>query len=92
MRVAQTVQLELADGLIRGDGTDPLGPFTIDGEYRSEAGEVRMGWIKTYEGAHSILYLGVLRGDALAGEWSLGQGWDRGTFLLHAPDQPTEPR
>jgi hypothetical protein len=68
---AQEMNLEFADGLIRGDGTDGLGPFTIDGEYRVESGEVRMGWIKTYKGAHSVLYLGTLQNDQIVGKWNL---------------------
>jgi hypothetical protein len=68
---AQQMNLEFADGLIRGDGSDGLGKFTIDGEYRVESGEVRMGWIKTYQGAHSVLYLGTLQDGQIAGKWNL---------------------
>lgn len=38
-----------------------VGSFRIEGEYRVDESGVRIGWIKTYEGAHSILYLGVLQ-------------------------------
>lgn len=79
-RFAQELKLEFADGLIRGDGIDAIGPFSIDGEYRQEPDEVRMGWIKTYEGAHSVLYLGWLRGRVIEGRWSL-QGHS-GSFAL----------
>tara|TARA_R110002072_G_scaffold54129_3_gene142275 strand:- start:1009 stop:1260 length:252 start_codon:yes stop_codon:yes gene_type:complete len=61
--------LEFADGLMRGDGVDDLGAFAIEGEYRVQGGEARMGWIKTYEGAHSVLYLGVYDSQRLLGEW-----------------------
>jgi hypothetical protein len=44
----QRMKLEFADGLIRGDGVDDIGAFVVDGEYRVDAGEVRLGWIKTY--------------------------------------------
>jgi hypothetical protein len=40
---SQQMTLEFADGLIRGDGADRLGAFTIDGEYRADEGEVRLG-------------------------------------------------
>jgi hypothetical protein len=65
------MRLEFADGLMRGDGIDALGPFAIEGEYRVEADEVRVGWIKTYEGAHSVLYLGTMEGDEIVGDWSI---------------------
>lgn len=86
LRYPQTVQLELADGVIRGDGVDGIGAFSIRGEYRRERGEVRMGWIKTYERAHSVLYLGVLRGTTLSGTWSLDAGPPEGSFALLPPD------
>ncbi len=79
----QQLVLEFADGLIRGDGRDGLGTFTVEGEYRAAAGEVRLGWIKTYDGAHSVLYLGTLGTDGITGHWQLTGG--RGGFLL-APE------
>ncbi len=76
----QQATLEFADGIIRGDGVDGIGVFSIEGEYRVEESAVRMGWIKTYEGAHSVLYLGVLRWDVIEGSWEL-PGY-RGSFAL----------
>lgn len=67
----QELTLEFADGLVRGDGSDGIGEFTVEGEYRVDAGEIRLGWVKTYDGAHSVLYLGALVGGALTGQWSL---------------------
>ena len=83
----QQMTLEFADGLIRGDGADGLGTFTIDGEYRVEGDEVRLGWIKTYDGAHSVLYLGTLEADAITGQWKLTGG--RGGFAIR-PSQRWE--
>jgi len=80
LKHSQQMTLEFADGLIRGDGSDRLGPFTIDGEYRVDAGEVRLGWIKTYHGAHSVLYLGKLENGQIAGKWKLAAG--SGNFAL----------
>jgi hypothetical protein len=77
---SQQMTLEFADGLIRGDGSDGLGPFTIDGEYRVDEGEVRMGWIKTYVNAHSVLYLGKLQTGKIVGKWKLSIG--SGGFAL----------
>jgi hypothetical protein len=67
----QEATLEFADGLIRGDGRDGLGLFSIDGEYRRETARVCVGWIKTYEHAHSVLYLGFLEGGIIRGHWNL---------------------
>ncbi|HEU4339586.1 MAG TPA: hypothetical protein VFS19_05920 [Planctomycetota bacterium] len=73
-RHGQTMTLEFADGLMRGDGIDSIGAFTIEGEYRVDAGDVRVGWIKTYEGRHSVLYLGHLDNGRIVGRWEI-QGW-----------------
>jgi len=80
MKHSQQMTLEFADGLVRGDGADRLGEFTIDGEYRVDEGEVRMGWIKTYRDAHSVLYLGKLEAGQIVGKWKLSIG--SGTFAL----------
>lgn len=83
VRHAQQVLMELADGLVRGDGIDGIGPFEIDGEYRADGELVRIGWVKTYEGAHSVLYLGTLERGVMTGHWSVGGM--RGAFVLHPP-------
>jgi hypothetical protein len=77
----QEMTLEFADGIIRGDGADRVGDFTIEGEYRVEARATRMGWIKTYERAHSVLYLGTFDGDRIVGKWRVRQR--RGRFALY---------
>jgi len=76
----QKMTLEFADGLMRGDGADDLGTFAIVGEYRAEGGAIRMGWIKTYDQAHSVLYLGTYEGVEVRGKWDI-QGY-RGGFAL----------
>jgi hypothetical protein len=85
LRHPQHVKLEFADGLIRGDGVDGIGAFMIDGEYRMEDTEVRMGWIKTYDGAHSVLYLGRLAGRSIEGQWDIS-GY-RGGFSIAPADR-----
>lgn len=82
--------LEFADGIVRGDGRDGIGPFTLEGEYRLAEGELRVGWIKTYDGAHSVLYLGHQRGASIVGRWSIPPGFD-GAFGLHPGDAPQPP-
>jgi hypothetical protein len=71
---AQQLKLEFADGLIRGDGIDGLGTFVVEGEYRTERDRTRLGWIKTYERAHSVLYLGGFDGRVIRGQWRLPDG------------------
>ena len=71
-RYPQRLNLEFSDGIVRGDGVDGIGAFTVDGEYRIAAGDVRLGWIKTYDGGHSVLYLGALEDNAIAGHWCFG--------------------
>jgi hypothetical protein len=84
----QEMTLEFADGLVRGDGRDGLGVFTVDGEYRVEGAQVRLGWVKTYEGSHSVLYLGKLEAHQIVGRWSLS-AFNTGSFLL-SPATPAE--
>ena len=76
----QKMTLEFADGLVRGDGVDLIGTFTLDGEYRVEEGVIRIGWIKTYDGAHSVLYLGILENGAITGRWRIY--WVEDRFVL----------
>lgn len=78
----QRMTLEFADGLVRGDGVDGIGTFTLDGEYRVDGPHVRLGWVKTYDRAHSVLYLGELRGGAITGTWEVAGA--RGSFRLRA--------
>ena|SRR5688572_32863787 len=80
-RHPQKMTLEFADGLMQGDGIDGIGSFVIEGEYRVDEEEVRAGWIKTYVGRHSVLYLGTVRKGRLVGQWELG-GFE-GDFALH---------
>lgn len=77
----QRMVLEFADGIIRGDGIDGVSPFLIDGEYRLDEGRLKMGWIKTYQGGHSVLYLGELENGKITGKWEI---WriDSGEFSL----------
>lgn len=67
----QALTLEFADGIMRGDGVDGVGNFVVDGEYRVDADGTRVGWVKTYEGSHSVLYVGTLEGGRIVGAWSL---------------------
>lgn len=71
MRFPQEQVMEFADGMLRGEGNDGIGPFRIEGQYCSEGDAVRVGWIKTYDGGHSVLYLGSFDGGWILGTWAL---------------------
>ena len=91
LRSAQQMNLEFADGIVRGDGGDPAGKFVVEEDYRQAGGQLRIGFIKTYPGAHSVLYLGHLLGDELRGQWSIPP-WDKGAFALHFDPNSTPGR
>jgi hypothetical protein len=77
----QQQRMEFADGIVRGEGADGIGTFVIEGEYRADgANEVRIGWVKTYTNAHSVLYLGVFDGTRIRGKWEIGRLGDRFEF------------
>ena len=83
-RHRQQMRLEFADGLMRGSGQDSIGPFTIDGEFRIADGETRLGWIKTYDQGHSVLYVGTLEDSVIQGTWDIHASGDR--FALEFVD------
>jgi hypothetical protein len=74
LQFPQQQTMEFADGMVRGEGGDELGPFRIEGQYRRDGDEVRIGWIKTYRGGHSVLYLGSWDGTWIRGTWALQGG------------------
>lgn len=73
------VMFSFENGRIRGEGTDPVGPFSVAGEYDEESRSVHFQ--KTYPGQHAVRYEGQLHDDGIRGRWSLGWLW-RGTFHL----------
>lgn len=73
------LQLVFKDGILSGDGTDDIGPFSIQGTYNAATGSAR--WIKSYTGSHEVHYQGILGGTGLQGIWkTLPAG--QGTFRL----------
>ncbi|MCA8956873.1 MAG: hypothetical protein KDC87_12420 [Planctomycetes bacterium] len=80
VRTAQRMTLEFADGIVRGRGADELGVFEIEGEFRSTPRGCAVGWIKTYDGAHSVLYLGHVDDGAIDGKWEIG--WMEDAFHI----------
>lgn len=64
------LQLNFADGTIYGQGTDPVGSFTIVGHY-----ELEYEFTKQYAGAHAVHYKGKPKGRGLAGRWQIPGNW-----------------
>lgn len=82
-RYPQEQSMEFADGRVRGDGQDAIARFRIEGTYHRDGDTLRIGWIKTYEGGHSVLYLGSSRGEWVHGQWELPDGY--GDAFAFAP-------
>ena len=61
--------LQFRNGTIRGEGSDGVGRFAIDGHYDPKQGEC--GWIKTYVGRHSVEYIGYREKKGIWGTWTL---------------------
>jgi hypothetical protein len=74
-RFPQEQRIEFADGMLRGEGSDGLGTFRVEGQFQRDGDVVRVGWIKTYDRGHSVLYLGTHDGAAIRGHWQLDSGW-----------------
>lgn len=79
----QQQSMEFADGYVRGAGEDDIARFRIEGTYHRTGDTLRIGWIKTYEGGHSVLYLGVSDGEWIRGQWELPGGY--GDAFAFAP-------
>jgi hypothetical protein len=67
--------LEFKSGVMRGDGADGIGFFSIMGNYSEQSGEC--SWIKQYVGRHAVDYRGFREGKGIWGTWklTLGNGW-----------------
>jgi hypothetical protein len=61
--------LEFQNGIISGDGSDGVGPFTIHGYYSEASGDC--GWSKTYVGRHTVDYTGFRENKGIWGTWTL---------------------
>jgi hypothetical protein len=68
-----------ADGTVYGEGSDPVGAFTLIGTV-GDAGDV--AFVKQYEGAHAVNYNGQLTGGNIAGNWEIPDNCG-GTFELN---------
>ena len=70
--------LEFKGGVISGEGSDGIGPFTIDGDYSEST--LECSWVKTYVGKHSVHYAGFREGKGIWGTWDIGPA--RGGFQI----------
>lgn len=61
--------LEFIDGTVSGEGTDPVGSFTMKGIYSLKHNMVSM--VKQYHGAHSVGYCGCAADGGLNGTWRI---------------------
>lgn len=77
----QRMTLEFADGVVRGDGVDQVGTFSLEGGYGEVEGELRVGWIKTYDRGHSVLYRGRFTARGIEGTWRIEASWQGGFAL-----------
>ncbi|MGE0142290.1 MAG: hypothetical protein AB7I19_03435 [Planctomycetota bacterium] len=78
-RYGQDLVLEFRDGVIRGEGLDPLGRFFIRG--RCETGSEEIRWTKSYVGAHTVAYRGFFDGRSIWGLWEI-PAFGRGGFRI----------
>jgi len=72
--------MEFADGMVRGEGSDDIGEFLVEGSYHSTDERVQIGWIKTYTQGHSLLYIGSFDGAWIHGHWELEGGYVGDSF------------
>ena len=78
--------LQFENGVIKGEGTDYVGPWTAIGEYDESSG--RCSWEKQYLGKHSVQYEGIAGENGIQGSWTiLSQGpfhiWPRSMTHLN---------
>lgn len=89
-RQYMSLNLTFVNGVVRGEGVDRVGAFSVTGTYDLKTGNCAMN--KAYAGAHSLSYDGRNEGDGqwIWGLWRLHTA-DRGGFHLwpEGEDDPT---
>ena len=61
--------LEFDDGELKGEGTDYVGPWTLQGKY--DLSELKCVWIKSYVGKHDVTYRGMISKTGITGIWDI---------------------
>ncbi len=56
-------------GIIRGEGTDYVGPWISQGKYDLDSGVCH--WEKRYLGKHSVIYSGRVSDQGIQGQWEI---------------------
>lgn len=78
--------LEFANGKIVGEGTDYVGPWTLDGVFDKAAEQA--SWVKHYVGKHDVNYSGKISDKGIVGVWDI-RGATDGPFHIW-PQHMTE--
>jgi hypothetical protein len=73
------LQLNFANGILSGDGSDDVGRFLIKGRYDAATRDCH--WTKSYLGSHDVFYKGCREGKGIRGTWEIGQRF-RGGFHI----------
>jgi hypothetical protein len=68
VRHRMDLDLAFAQGRIRGDGGDDIGPFLISGVIHPDR---KATWTKTYPGSHDVRYQGFVELGGIWGTWSI---------------------
>jgi hypothetical protein len=63
------LRITFQDGTLRGEGSDWVGQFTMDGGYELKEG--RCWWTKRYVGRHEVSYSGYNEGKGIWGVWEI---------------------
>lgn len=75
------LQLSFKAGLIRGEGRDLVGQFSMFGRYDLKSEQVQVH--KRYLGQHDVFYRGYAeQGRGIWGVWTIGRARTRGGFHL----------
>jgi hypothetical protein len=91
-RHATLMTLTFAGGIVKGNGSDESGVFSVQGRY-----DVRDGkciWIQSYKGRRDVIYNGYCDGQGMWGMWfrpkETGPDWKGGFHLVpEGADEPT---
>ena len=61
--------LDFSDGKVKGEGTDYVGPWVLEGTYDENSGDCT--WVKQYMGRHRVTYTGKLGENGITGTWAI---------------------
>jgi len=90
--------MSFADGKVKGEGTDYVGPWVSNGTYDLESGACV--WVKQYLGKHQVHYTGQIGQNGIMGQWKINAStgefhiWPRSMTNLnemYLADDLTEP-